>query len=105
MKYLFVHSHSGYYSTYQPLTSKKVITQEQAEKFMKMRRQNGRIDTSIDDLIIVANDHGYEMKAYRNKYIKPEDYPNNSYAGAPDYDDLPSDFSDWECIYNISGSY
>lgn len=102
-QYLFRSSHNGYYSTYRPFTCCKKLTQEDADKLVHMYNKNiGRQGSSISDLKIPADDHGYDMKVYRCEYKITEECHSLTLEN---YDELPNDFKGWEIINNISGNY
>lgn len=100
--YLFCDHHNGYYRSYIPFTTEKNLTQEDATKFILMRNPiAGRVGSSIEDLMIVANDHEYNFKRYFCEYRDPRDEP----MGEPTLDDLPSSFDNWKVIDAVSGNY
>lgn len=104
--YLFCNDHNGYYRSFIPFTSDKNLTQEDVKKFILMRNPTAaRTGSSFDDLVIVANDNGYNISRYRCEYKNPADRPWTAMSGEPDFDDLPSSFDHWKVINGVGGNY
>lgn len=101
-EYLFRHCHSGYYSTYQPFTTDKKLTQADADRFMLLSRPAAnRLGAGFEELAVAATDHGYTIKSYHCIYIKHDESPDFKNS----YDPLPDDFKNWHVINNIVGNY
>jgi len=103
--YLFKDTHNGHYSTYQPFTSEKKLTQEKADEFIYMNNDiAGRMGSDISDLIISANKNGYNIKVccLEFKITEKFDEYNNIYKNI---EELKDEFKNWEIIRGISGNY
>jgi len=118
MNYLFENANQGYYSTYIPFHCSKVLTQEEANKLMEMKR-SPRMDATLAQLAEMAEEHGFKITPYYCTYKRKIDYnefkkfnPSDEmffeYSKKIDdlrLDFLPNDFKDWEIIKAVSGNY